>query len=246
MSDILDDAEDNLKENLSILRTIYAISLVFGYEKIANFLLETKFDWSIVYIMVFLCAVAMVLFSVRIFWAVGNIRRYAHEKIKIEHKKLLKDPGEGNFIAIDLIDDNTSRKVMMIHVPILLFHSFLFFILSDFYIKIMKDGVLQNVAYVHFGLWFCSLLFLNGIWLHFLNIKGEEPAHQKLWMWNNFFCAGAGFIFLLLVGSPIIENWPTFLGYPQFWVWAFLAVILGNSVIDYLLCSKVYLVGDSG
>ena len=125
---------------------------------------------------------------------------------------------------------------MVVHVPVLLAHSFGFFLLCRIYTELFEsNGALVSGFPEKFVIYYCSLLALNAIWLVVLQLPQtpskiiKEP--EALWIANNtifvivisvgFFLLGFGFMFAI-------------------------TCFFLNSVIDLLFNGKAYLTASPG
>jgi hypothetical protein len=227
---------NNIDQNLDLLRNIYGISYVLGYRELANvFPLDFEnYGWrEIVFVVT---SVALVLLSIRFFWGVGVIRRYVQSSIEFTQESLENSRA---------VDSRPIRKVMSLYVPILLMHSFIFFILcrtSSELLSIWEIGENIPSSFVYeFVSIYAFLLIINSLWLHKLKVKNYPNNHLSAWITNNLLFAFSMLMVLVLQNSDIIFSDNMIYGYG----FALLLIYL-NSVIDLISVSDAYLLARPG
>ena len=238
--ELIDKAlEKHLYENFKILRVIYGISylagfreLLLGFERIHHFVPLVTYLIG--------CGVLLLL-AMRLFWGLGNIRRYLSEKIPINISSALDDNGE--FLDKSKKAEHIGLtkfqwcRVMIVDIPILLIHSFIFYLLCNSLQEVILDsdtsGQLSNFLFTY-----SIILLLNVAWLGSLMTKTNTNNPEYIWFYNNMIC---GFLLFFTALIPLFNGAPTSL---ILW-WAFF-VAVGNSIFDLYKTGWVYLVGEPG
>lgn len=167
----------NANENLAVLRVVYGVSFGLGFWQLGQGL---PWPWNSFWVVPPLLVAAMLtLLSIRFYWAMGNIRRYIKNK---KHEDI----------------HPIGRIIMMFHVPILMLHSFTFFILCRLYGDMYDDNqdFNEGVAYT-FTLTYVALLYLNSVWVYWCHTPRTGfdfvfdifRSKAAYWSYNNFSCA---------------------------------------------------------
>lgn len=165
------------------MRIVYGASYTLGFFQLGTALFPEKTENSLlsvfslgvdaqdplipIYTIVdFSVAVLIIMTFIRFYWATGNIRIY------ISRKKL------ENNLSYEII----GRKIMLLHVPILLAHSFTFFIVTTYFKYYTEDGNVNIFLSNNFrvALYCCVfLLALNTVWLFFIARDPSERSQRK-------------------------------------------------------------------
>lgn len=159
----------SLDRDLSIIRTVFAISLVEGFKKLAESAYLILAGGSHLYHThqpLMLAVVAMLsLTGLRFFWAVGNIRRH---------------------VLRSIINVEPPRRHMLIavHLPVLFLHAALFFLICRI-AQGLTEGGLNHDGVRHFVVSFAILLSVNVIWLGLLLPAGPPSRPERVWIINN-------------------------------------------------------------
>jgi hypothetical protein len=219
-----------LADNLVVLRLIYVVSYTMAYYQISN-IFPYKFSVRSISDNVLLIFASVVLFflSVRFYWAVGNIKRHLFETIdavgETEWTNKLK---LANALKWPL------RGMLFFHVPVLMAHSFMVFLLSRHLVDMseqMQCGSLEHASITAFLAMYCGLLFLNSFWLWWLKTKGEE-CPERFWMKNNAVFATIGVIWILIECRLGISN--------QLFLTTALCLFSANNALDFWYCYQAY------
>lgn len=211
------------QNDLSIMQTLYIVALLFGFEKVAttiySLLFETIFSYGVALRSVFvLCGIAIFILGVRLFWSIGNIRRYVQRKIS-------ENAQNANV-------NRVRRRVIIIHFPIALLQAVIFYFVALSYKHFVAmsgpDLVLNNFIYLYLG-----VLFLNGLWLITLIYPEWSHKPELLWIVNNLTTVG-------LTVAVMLAGW--WLHWPQIAVLTVVVLLfLGNSAVDFLKTAGSYL-----
>jgi hypothetical protein len=243
VKDFREEVTRNTDENLKVLRTIYAVLFVVGFrEAMVGLNLSdglTKgltLPWAV-------SSVALVLVAVRMFWGVSNIRRYVVEALA----QYFSDK-EGN-TSVDrdtafheVVGRWKTLRIMAVDVPILLSHSFLFYLLCKLQPLVLADPSNQSRVGEFVGT-FSVLLLLNGFWLVWLATKWSTHAPEFVWLLNNLsFAFLPCTVYFLAPASWFAADW---IGASAVF-WIAVALYLANSAVDLLLTSWAYMVGPPG
>ena len=153
----------SLDRDLAIIRALYGISLIFGFQKVVEAsYLQLIGDSSAATLAptvkkILLPCLAIVLgaLGTRFFWAVGNIRRF------VLHRIVQLDPP-------------SRRWLVVAHFPLLFLHAVLFYILCRIYQDICLFGLRPHYS-SSFVLAYGGLLILNVVWLLLLRQRGRTP-----------------------------------------------------------------------
>lgn len=218
----------NIDKNLDLLRTLYAISYILGYRILGEKFPIEFADYSRGDYFFVTASVALMFLSMRLFWGVNNIRRHLHEVIKFN--------AEGRITNLWRV-----RETMLVHVPILLAHSFIFYLLC----RIVGDFSLGLNSYVdgsetlvwRFICLYLLLLVVNTVWLFALKTKGRRDAPENVWMWNNGLTAIA--LTSVLIGDYFFD---LFSPGSHGLLISSLILFFVNSFADYYFAAKTYLV----
>jgi hypothetical protein len=210
-----------LDRELTVIRTLYAISFIVGFQKIgeaAYFLFFQEHTHlaftAALFGLVGLITLVLVLLGFRFFWAVGNIRRFVFRRISN-----LEPP---------------KRKTLMLHIALLFVVPLLFYFLCRIFQDLVTSLSLAQFN-KRFLLVYGVLLLANSGWLALLTYR--LPKHpERFWMINNF-------IFGVLAFCGVVAA--KFSHYELTIAYAGCALLLANSLIDLLLSSEVYFLGDA-
>jgi len=231
------EVNKNIDESLKVLRTIYAVLYVVGFREVLS---SIDLSQGILHALIraFLPGSVLVLIAVRMFWAVGNIRRYADQ---VEKTYLNTYPRDES-VRRHIFEGRTGVYIMIFDVPVLLLHSFAFFLLC----KLMPIVLASNYALGSvrdFLAVFCALLVLNVVWLLALMIRDRRLAcaPQTVWLMNNVAFAVLSAA-AWLASSARHELIPD--GATLFWI--SMALCGFNSLVDLRLTAWAYLVGPPG
>jgi hypothetical protein len=254
--------DENLHENFKVLRLIFVIAIVFGFQDLLVALVDgvRTFDWPLI-----LGAVVTILVALRFVWALGNLRRYLRPRIVRNLEGNIDADGK---LLAELHQAALTRaewtRAVAFDVPVILLHSFLIFMLCG----VLPEAALQvegasapSVTYLTWLL--ASLLLVNVIWLATLTranvcprarprpagaaVAAAEDASAEAvrdgpaeltWLWNNLVCG-------LLLVALALASWLGALDALAAYLGA-LAVVGVNSAIDYRGAGWVYIVGDPG
>ncbi|MDR4493370.1 MAG: hypothetical protein R3B74_02900 [Nitrospirales bacterium] len=239
--------KNNLDENLKVLRIIYATSFLLGMRElllgfnVKEISLE-NFSWPH---FIYLCgATVLLLLAIRLFWGVGNIRRFLVEKIDDYFSKFKGSQTPEQFpiesekgIESKVLTAEVWVRVMGLDLPLMLSQSFIFFLLCELLpIAIFGSSEIEPLERMNEFKWlFFSILFVNIVWLLLLKTHGKTSS-EYTWIKNN--------LFFLIFGILIFES------FPQDNQWLYFSMILAwfflNSVIDFVMTGWAYLVGPSG
>lgn len=236
--------EKKVEKSLNVVTALYAVLLVFGLRQMAPALhgatvayLDSKIDLFKLGV-TGLTALSIMYLGLRLFWCVGNIERFIHEKVE----KLNGDLPAG-----------IARRVMLFDVPCLLFHSLLYYFLCDEFNRLIvtgKDGHLVNwngghfnrIIYLHI-----LLLFVNAIWLSCLRTVGDKKAPERVWFWNNIIFVVLGLIFVSW--NDLVDFTAAFHCLmplsPVTILLICMCLFISNSAVDLWLSARTYLVGDT-
>lgn len=106
---------DYSNQNLDVLRNLYVISYVVGFRELLN---GMPWPWSSLNVIPsLLVATVLTLLAMRMFWAVRNIRHFVSKISKISHWSA----------------NVAGSVIMLFHVPILMSHSFVYYLLCKSY-----------------------------------------------------------------------------------------------------------------
>ena len=164
------------------------------------------------------------------------IRRYLQLSIEFTEDSLEKSQAA---------DGRPIRKVMSRYVPILLMHSFMFFILCRVSSEILdvwkiNKNIPNDFVYEFLSIYSASLI-VNSLWLQSLKVKDYSNSHLDVWILNNSISALTIFIAIVLQFFNI-----TFSS-NMICIFSFaLLVFYLNSIIDLLSVSDAYLLARPG
>ena len=237
ISKIKSDLQANINENFNVLRLIYGVSFVLGYEEVLRHY-NLAGPITIEYIT---GSVVLLFLSIRLFWGVGIIRRCVIDKIsKNLDKKFSEDDIDGGYPEKFALTRLEWIRIMALDIPALLMHSFLFFILAGMLGKI--DGQLlagKEATYVFIFVGTYSLLLLFNVgWLRSLKIAGESTSPEIIWSLNNTVFGALGFLLVLTGLCGVVSTFALF--------YLALFIFFLNSIIDFYLTGWIYLVGKPG
>jgi hypothetical protein len=229
--------EKNVDENLKVLRTIYAVLYVVGFREVLT-AIDLKGGILNGLPLAFLAsAVALVALAIRMFWGVGNIRRHTGEML-VRYEAL--HPGQGFASASKgIFKGPQGFLIMVFDVPVLLTHSFLFYLLCKLQ-PLILGGADQLVNTRQFIAVLSTLLGLNALWLATLKLRKSGAPPQTFWFFNNLCFAGT-LTGLWRISSPSLSECQLFSG-PTL-MWLAVGVCLLNSVLDLCFTAWAYLVG---
>jgi hypothetical protein len=210
-----------LDRELAVIRTLYAISFIVGFQKIGEavyflfFQEHTHLSFSgALFGLVGLITLVLVLLGFRFFWAVGNIRRFVFRKIST-----LQPP---------------KRKTLMLHIAFLFVVPLLFYFLCRIFQDLVTSLSLAQFN-KRFLLVYGILLLANSGWLALLTHKLSRNP-ERFWMINNFSFGTLAFCCTVVA---------RFGHYELIIAYASCILLLANSLIDLLLSSEVYFLGDA-
>jgi hypothetical protein len=210
-----------LDRELAVIRTLYAISFIVGFQKIGEavyflfFQEHSHLSFSgALFGLVGLIMLALVLLGFRFFWAVGNIRRFVFRKISI-----LQPP---------------KRKTLMLHIALLFVVPLLFYFLCRIFQDLVNSLSLAQFN-KRFLLVYGILLMANSGWLVLLTHKLSRNP-ERFWMINNFLFGIAA------LGGVVAAS---FGHYELTIAYTSCLLLLANSLIDLLFSSEVYFLGDA-
>lgn len=129
---------------------------------------------------------------------------------------------------------------MLIHVPALMSHSFLFLFLCERLVVIStenKAGPITEASLNVFVYAYCGLLLLNSIWLYMLRDRGDSERPEFFWMYNNKLCAAFSVLAFALL---------SYTGFPIAAFIVALAIFLVNSALDLWFCAETYMLDKQG
>jgi hypothetical protein len=223
---------ENLNRHLTVVRTLYAVALTFGFQKVVEatyfqvfhrFSVPVPGEHPITQFPPCEMAILILLFfslgllGIRFFWATGNIRRFLLQRVI-------------------LLDPPNTRLLLFVHFPLLILHAVLFFFLCRFYWDICVNGLYDS--YVS-GLLtvFTFLLVLNIGWLYLLRRKRTDRGPEFSWMVNNIVFALLGVLSLWLFYScPLGSDTELLIA---------AMLVLANSALDFVLTGGSYFLGDA-
>jgi len=157
----------NTERDFTLVQTVYGVALVLGLENVAKSIFITFIKplymngvLSEFHIYKGIMALTLSLLAVRFFTAANNIRRYV------------------------LSHDNSEKITTIAHLPVLLLHAFLFYILCR--IEYEMDSI-ENLwkLFDVFVYLYVALLVINSIWLKALLIGRENKEPEAIWIKNN-------------------------------------------------------------
>lgn len=237
----------NMSENFKVLRVIYGLSLLLGLNKLVengpfdfSRWMSGGYDWRFVSLYL-LGSVTIFFLSIRLFWAIGNIRRDLRMKIvdhicKHDELSLSTDDEKNAMRPVDW------ARMMLVDVPVLLLHSFILFLLCSNWL-IVAEFALEpgdkpfNIVLIFLSTYSGILLF-NAFWLMSLRSGRRKTHPESYWVGNNlgFGIVGLAFVVFIVEGA-IMPVWAC--------VAACFAFLL-NSLIDFLRTGWTYSVGQPG
>jgi hypothetical protein len=208
--------EDIFKSDLSVMQTVYGLSLTLGFREVASWVFDAirSYDQSRdlrLLLFEFLMASVLLLIGIRFFWAAGNIRRFVTLKAPQPHDRKL---------------------VTVVHFPILLLHSFLiyFFCRLLSMVHTWKDVTVEGS---HLAWSIVGFLILNAVWLFCLVFRRQKWEPELFWIKNNVQTAAV--LCAIMVGRRIWAPHNLFLLAMVF------LVLNANSLRDLILRADSYL-----
>lgn len=182
---------DDLRENIKMIQTVYAITLVFGFKEIALSLYAlfeisingSQFDIYFLYHIVSLLLVAFVGF--RFFWCLGNLTRYLSYHYRRSRHLFEWNQNKKNPKSFLLnVNARSFRVIVIINIIILFLHSLIFFFLTQI-LKVIEGNILDQSVFYRFIYFYLILLFTNSTWLFFLSRDKKYLFPEKFWCTNN-------------------------------------------------------------
>jgi len=179
------------KANLGGIQVVFLIAMTLGLEAIVEgvyryFISFIGLDKAVetrASIWFFAPVVAMLLLGLRFFWAVVNIRRYT-ENVSIELKN------EADETRAIQIRERGSRAIVMVHMPILILHGFLYYtgarLVSD---MLFSENAKHTVPVFIVFYSIFQLVNVGWVWLLIRRFKGHLKFsfhRETVWMTNNF------------------------------------------------------------
>lgn len=223
---------------LSVVQDIFAVIMALG--------LETMVENSYVYwkqelgfiqtnserapILYFLPMVVMMFLGFRFFWAVVNVRRY----IEQADRKIRSDADHN--IQCDL-RKKFERKVVLLHVPALIIHGFLFYfgshIVSDILFSI--DNTKTVITFI---IYYTIYQYINVLWLWLLIRDFDshsiiESPREQFWIKNNTASSSLGVVILFFITAERLSV--------EIGLVAACFVFIGSSVADLATTAFHYL-----
>jgi len=215
----------NLDRGLNIIRTLYGVSLIFGFQRVVeSSYVQLVGDSSGAALspterLLLLPTLAIVLAALgtRFFWAVGNIRRCVLQRI------IMLDPPK-------------RWVLVLVHFPLLFLHAVLFFLLCRFYQDICMKGLSDLYSFGFIFVYTC-LLTLNAVWLLLLMYKRTDKGPERLWIANNAVFAILALISLRVFPGPCVTS--------EHQLLIASGLFLVNSVIDFVKAKGAYILPDA-
>lgn len=173
---------------------------------------------------------AVVFLGLRYFWCVINVRRYI-EQADIALSR------ETNHATIIRHRHHFERKVVLLHIPMLILHAVLFCFAASLVSNMIFDA--SEHATVPFIVFYACFQYVNAAWLWLLVKEFEPPNHdaepprERFWIKNNVIVSTVGLGFAWLVWYGIMSSGDGL-------VFASLLFIL-SSVIDFAETAYHYL-----
>jgi len=134
---------------------------------------------------------------------------------------------------------------MFLHVPILMAHSFTFFLLSRYLVHIswhLEKSTSDGAPFLEFLAMYCGIIGINAFWLYTLKTKGKNSTPERFWMLNNTGFALGGFVWIVigwrLVSIDKISGELFFI--------IGLAIFLVNTFVDFWNTYEAYTTDQSG
>lgn len=157
----------NTEKDFTLVQTVYGVALVLGLENVAESIfitfivpLYTNGTLSEFHIYKGIMALTLSLLAVRFFTAANNIRRYV-----LSHK-------------------NSEKITTIAHLPVLLLHAFIFYILCRIQFEMNTIENLWGLFDV-FVYSYVALLVINSVWLKALLIGRKNKEPEMIWIVNN-------------------------------------------------------------
>jgi hypothetical protein len=208
---IVKDKRD-LKDDLSLMQTAYAVSLVLGFRNAVECLYGVAFDDSEIQVAILksLFSVILLLTMMRFFWALGNIRRFIQRNADTLRA--------------------TRRYIISVHFFILLAHAFSLYLLSKYTLDLSsRIPLLEAIRFLTFG--YLGFLFFNSTWLSVLVMGQADREPESVWIKNNLKCATLACV-LYLSASFYLSTFVAFL--------LIVPILLYNSLYDLFKTSSAY------
>lgn len=184
---------------LSVVQAIFAVVMALGFETMVEssyryfrpdlgFLDGHDFRAPLVS---FLPMLAVVALGFRFFWCAVNVRRY----VESADFALNQAPDDR---AASALRRRLERKVVLLHVPLLIAHSLLFYFGSHL-VSDMLSTPSMFVTSITFVVYYSLYQLINVLWLWLLtHDKLAPPAHtphrEIVWMKNNSVISGVGLL----------------------------------------------------
>lgn len=130
----------------------------------------------------FLPILAMSLLGIRFFWAVVNIRRY------IDHAQAVVISGHRERLA------GFERKVVLLHIPVLVLHGVLFYFGSQFAADMLVSSESRKASEA-FVLFYAGFQYFNAAWLALLIWefrRRSSEGRERFWIYNNLVASTVG------------------------------------------------------
>jgi len=211
----------NSNDNLAVLRVVYGVSFGLGFWQLGQGL-----PWpldSLAVVPPILVAVMLTLLSIRFYWAIGNIRSYIGNKKGQDITKI-------------------GRLIMTFHVPILMLHSFSFYVLCRLYTHMYDEKAEfafdASIAEL-FSMIYIMLLFLNALWVYWChsprNLGDFSKSDALRWAANNFIFAAISLALVLSSSLP-----------PHVMYFLVFSLFALNSAVDFYTTGHIYLFDEYG
>ncbi len=215
----------SLDRDLAIIRALYGISLIFGFQKVveASYVqligdpTAAALPSTVKKALLPCLAIVLSALGTRFFWAVGNIRRFVLQRVA-------------------QLDPPSRRILVIAHLPLLFLHAVLFYVLCRIYQDICMFGLKPHYA-SSFVQAYGALLTLNVAWLLLLRHKRQDTGPERLWISNNILFAIAAFVWLALFKHSQIS--------PEIQLFVACGLFFANSAIDLLKASHAYVMRDA-
>ncbi len=187
---------------LAAIQAIFAVLMAIGFETMVQHVYQyfrpalgvfvaqppPRAPWTF-----FMPIVAMSLLGLRFFWAVVNIRRYLEQAEAVVHAT------GGHRKAL------FERKVVLLHIPLLILHGWLFYFGSQFAADMLVSAESRRAS-VSFVVFYAGFQLLNVLWLASLvadfrsSVRREE--REKFWIFNNLIASASGML-LAFIWKPL-------------------------------------------
>lgn len=207
----------NYKDDLNLMQTVYAISLVLGLRNIVESLYSIFSEDKIfndVIAVKGISSIVLILLIMRFFWALGNIRRFIFRNKGKLHK--------------------TRRYVITFHFFILLLHAFVIYFLTQYIRDIESKDLLAKTTIIITHVYFV-LLLINILWLSCLIHRKQDKYPEIIWIKNNL-------ISLIISVSFFWISYNIFKDYFSSFILCCFSLFI-NSIVDLFKTSSTY-IGD--